>query len=244
MKLKHSMTAAAMATALLIGAQTQAAPIVAGDLVSVTNQAGTVFTPTPVAGDTNGLYRNLTIRVDNTTNYSVSAGLFVLDYQSAGSTTWEQFETFCLQPNVYLQPFANPYQAVSLGSGAYAAASAGISELYGRFRDDVVDNLTAAAFQVALWELAYDTGRDLGTGSFQLTNLGSDVAITAAAWLGVLDGTGPSANLLALVSNPNMTDRQDLLVEAQVPEPATLALLGAGLLAGAGWRRRGTAVPA
>lgn len=236
MKLSNSIPMTALAIALLAGAQATAATISAGDVVTVGDRYGNVFTPTPVAGDSNGLYRNLTIRINGTTNVNVSAGLFVLDFRE-GTSDWEQFETFCLQPNVYLQPFSNPYQAISLGAGAYATASAAIGELYGRFRDAVVNDRTAAAFQVALWELAYDSGRNLGAGNFQLTYLGSDVAATANTWLAAIDGTGPRANLLALVSNPNLADRQDLLVE-DVPEPGTLGLLVAGVLAGVGLRRR------
>jgi len=114
-----------------------------------------------------------------------------------------------------------------------------LRELWGRFFDplwvsgpyDSKQNSNAEAFAAAIWEIIYE--------DLPISPLGWDVAvdgtpyelgfraenvdvITANKWLHALDGTGPMADLRAFVYE----GKQDFLVE--VPEPATIALLGIG----------------
>lgn len=194
-----------------------------------------MFTPSPVGGDSNGLYSSVSFLLDGTRSVSAYAGVFSLDYRAAGTTdASERFLSFCLEPDVYLEPFSNPYGATSVAGAGYSPAP--IAELWGRYRGQVTNDTTAAAFQVAIWELAYgSTDRNLSTGAFRLTSAGA-VGSTAQAWLSSLDGQGPLASgLLVLVNNPLKTDRQDLIT--QVPEPATLGLFGLALVA-VGFTRR------
>ena len=210
---------------LTLSASAFATPVMPGDQVEVANRAGNAFTPAPVAGDSNGLYRGVTFELDGARSVRAAAGMFVLDYR-ATDTGWHQFYTFCLEPDVYLTPFANPYTVRTLGGSGYNAA---IGELWGRYRSRVTNDTNAAAFQVALWELAYDGDRSLTGGSFQLVRAHQAVRDTAASWLQSLDGTGPSGrNLRVFGSNPGLNDRQDLITE--VPEPGGLALAALSLL--------------
>jgi hypothetical protein len=115
-----------------------------------------------------------------------------------------------------------------------------LRELWGRFFDpDWIgsgpfcsqQNSAAEAFAAAVWEIIYE---DLPasplqwdvtvdgtscTGGFLCS--GIDTA-TANDWLHALDGTGPKADLRAFA----YSGQQDYIVE--VPEPATVALLGLG----------------
>lgn len=227
----------AVASLAMLSSAAHAIPLTFGDLVEVSNQSGTAFTPSPVSTDSNGLYSNVSFLLNGTRSVSASAGLFVLDYRQA--TPWEQFLAFCLEPDVYLTPFSNPYTVNSVASAGYAAEP--IAELWGRYRGSVTSDATAAAFQVALWELAYGTSDgNLATGDFRLMTTGT-VFNTAQSWLSSLNGTGPLAtDLFVLVNNQNLANRQDLLTSGpvSVPEPGTLTLMGAGLAGLLATRRR------
>jgi hypothetical protein len=98
----------------------------------------------------------------------------------------------------------------------------------------------AEAFAAAVWEIIYealpatpslwDVTTNGSNGALGFSSTRVDTA-TANNWLHSLDGTGPKAQLRALVYNGS----QDFLVEVpgdpEVPEPAMIALLGLGGLA-------------
>jgi hypothetical protein len=245
MKLSFVSAACALALSALISAH--ATPLVIGGSVNVGDTNNNAFTPSPVAGDTGGLSTNLHFQLNNsTTAQHVSAGLFVLDQRPVGSTGdsgWSQLLAFCLEPDVFLTPFNNPYTVKSLAGAGYTAVSGAISELWGRYFGLVTDDNSAAAFQVALWELTYgSTDKNLATGDFKLTTVAANslqgkVQTKAQGWLDSLNGQGPMAQGLVALQDNGTPGKQDLLTQGQVPEPGMLGLLAAGL-AGLGLARR------
>jgi len=99
----------------------------------------------------------------------------------------------------------------------------------------------SAAFQVAVWNIMFDNDLDLSSGSFKWTGAASAVSVAAQD---LLDDVGSYAGnsytkwtLYQFVNN----GKQDYVAATyKVPEPGTVGLLGAGLLAlaFAGRRRR------
>ncbi len=228
-----SKLAFAAAFALAAATQVHAAPLTLGDSVEVSNQSG----------GTTVLYQSVTFTL-NGNSQTANAGLFELDHRPAGGGgAWTQFLSFCLEPDVNLQPFNNPYSVTSLAGGAYGAVSSLISELWGRHSAAAMATATgAAAFQMALWELAYEGTKDLTSGALSMG--ASAVRTLAQQWLDSLDGTGPMADdLVVLVDSGNGANRQDLLTIGvyppnQVPEPGVLALVGIALAGTVMVRRR------
>jgi len=171
----------------------------------------------------------------------VDAGMFDLDATVVGGG-YVNLLAFCLQPEARLETYDNPYTAHKLGSAfgqEREFAASGIAKLWAEYRDDVVSGKTAAAFQLAVWELASDGATDLADGGFRVLDLtvGSAGAM-AQEWLSSLANlTRTAGNLYVLKDDAADPDRQDLLI--QTPLPGTLGLVGLGLL-GLGAIRRKT----
>src|SRR5690606_15192937 len=91
------------------------------------------------------------------------------------------------------------------------------------------NNILAAAFQVALWELAFDfqggdsTSIDLDDGAFELNSTGS-VKTTANGWLGqIMANFGSGQTHLAGLHHDH---KQDQVVVVPLPAPVAMGLAG------------------
>ncbi|HUV63492.1 MAG TPA: PEP-CTERM sorting domain-containing protein [Sedimentisphaerales bacterium] len=179
----------------------------------------------------------------------VYAGVYTLDKTNGAGEGkfWPNgtVNAFCTELSEAAPEITTKYNVIGLEEGPLSAAMGGekagyISELWGRYFDSSwtgsgsftwLQNAQASAFATAIWEIVYE---DLpvsplkwdvkidgtwGAGGFSTTFGG---AALANKWLHSLDGTGPMANLRLFGSNGS----QDYI--AEVPEPATIALLGLG----------------
>lgn len=160
------------------------------------------------------------------------------------ATLPDPFFGFCIElgPAVVVvdtyEVFATPGSTTNTGgfSGPVtldAVKTRDLARLFGGFFTSIVDNNTSAAFQLAVWEIAFDTDRTLNDptgltplyvapGQFQM-----GVTDVAENWLSVVRSATvlPESTLSLLVN----ADNQDIIVPA--PGAGALALAGLGLAA-------------
>ena len=165
-----------------------------------------------------------------TANGTAAAGGFLTSLNGGPS-----FTTYCidLYHTINMGPTYNDYSIVSGASYAFAtpnpantSANDNIGKLFAAGHT-VNSAQTEAAFQLAIWELTYET-----TGSFSVLSgdakfSGNSTTLSLAqSWL---DGLGAvsSASALSVLSSPT---HQDVVYTTPVPEPETYALMLAGLM--------------
>lgn len=192
----------------------------------------------------------LTIWGGGESNLTCYGGAYMLDKSSGTGqgNIWPNglIGGFCMELNQMSASDTRKYDVFNLdeanvsffGSQLGTAKANYIAELWGRFFDPAwtttgshtnQQNRDAEAFGAAIWEIIYEalpgTPMDwnvsvdgtTGDGGFKATYV---EATTANNWLHALNGLGPKADLRAFVNG----GKQDYI--AEVPEPATLCLLG------------------
>ena len=158
---------------------------------------------------------------------TVSAGGFTTIWNGPPS-----FESYCVDLFQTIS-FGTTYPEYTfVGAGhtfANGDAYTDLSRLYARA--GVVNNaLTEAAFQIAVWEIAYETDAgpyNVGGGAASFSGGTAAPAALALAntWVTTLGATGPIINVL------ESREHQDVIFPTPVPEPETYALFMAGLAA-------------
>lgn len=170
---------------------------------------------------------------------------------------------FCTELTQTVPTITSKYNVIPLENGPVPTSFLGgamgtekadyIRELWGRFYDPSwategqhtwKQNSQASAFASAIWEIVYedlptkpakwDVSVDGTWGELGFASEWVDADL-ANGWLHALDGTGPKADLRVFSFNGS----QDFI--AQVPEPATIVLLGLGGAFGMFRRKRNAA---
>lgn len=142
------------------------------------------------------------------------------------------FETYCVDLYQHIG-FGQTYTDYTLPNTTHTFANSNAYVDLGRLyatAGPINDAVHEAAFQIAVWEIAYETSNlyNLGSGSAKFSGGSADTsgALTlASAWLSSLtNGAHPSIAVL------DSRDHQDMIY-APVPEPETYSLLLGGLAA-------------
>ncbi len=124
----------------------------------------------------------------------------------------------------------NAVETAPLPGGGMGMAKANLlRELWGRHFTAIDTNVEGSAFQIAVWEIVFDTGLDLADGQVRVTGNASVLA-QAQSYMASL--TGNSA-YFAPVYALSSSNTQDMLV----PTPGAIALMGMGGLLAARRRR-------
>ena len=185
-----------------------------------------------------------------TVNYSVMAGgLTASGFGYAGGFTTTLnggplFTSYCVDLFEYIN-FTDPaytnYKNVDASAHLFANSRA-VTDLGKLFSAHPVVNteLAETAFQIAVWEIAYETASTYslssGKAKFWGGQAASDGALTlASSWLARLSDVTTITHLNVLESNAKTgpvgaVPRQDVVFATPVPEPSTYALMAAGLL--------------
>ena len=163
---------------------------------------------------------------------TVNAGGFTTSVNNGPS-----FTTFCIDvyQNISFGSTYTDYSIVAGSSYAFANASAAtdLGKLYSE--GHVLNSAVAeAAFQIAVWEITYETSGsyNLASGKAMFTGGSADTdgALTlAGTWLNSLAGT-TNRYTVGVLKSATQQD-QVYATLTPVPEPSTYALLAGGLMA-------------
>ena len=170
------------------------------------------------------------------------------------------FYSFCIEPREFISQgqtvtyTESPLQDGTTNIGGMGAAKAALlEELFGRYDPNVntpLDALHASAMQIAIWEIVRETSGtlDVYSGTTRFANpqgtLETQALALAETYVQSLNGKGPMDTKVFALTNDGV---QDMIVQANAPEPSTYGMMGMGLMA-VGWlggrlrrRRRGAA---
>lgn len=161
-----------------------------------------------------------------------------------GSPTFTSYCIDLYQTIAFTDPAYSGYTQNNAHVFTNAAAYGNLGRLFAKYFSSVDTSQEEAAFQIAVWEIAYENSGaayNLGTGAamFSGGTAASSGALTLAQnWLDDLGSTAVAPSIY------ESSDHQDI-VFSPIPEPSTVSLMFAGMLGiGAIARRRVSRVAA
>ena len=157
-------------------------------------------------------------------NRAVRAGMYELQESSGG----DSFTAWCIDLLENLLLPADYEKSTGLSTSALQK----LDKLFGGFLDEVVDGTTAAAFQLAIWELLYDPDTDISSGDFSATAPSGGVIGKAQYFLDNLDAQKEFEGIFSIYLTPGSQDLisvdAPISFVAALPVPASsISLLGA-----------------
>ena len=217
-----------MVAALALGAASALSPASAAT-INVTKQGTNAFVD---ASGGNGWYQSTSYTL-NGTGRSAAAGMFRLTGTSTNGAV-QDFLAFCLEPLETLTLPKDHTVGTTLGTSVLDRLGALMSNAFTL----VTGSQSAAAFQMAAWEIANESNGslDLANGGFRITAAAQGTQSLAQSWLDLIgSGQWTSTGNVTILS---ASGTQDLLTNiAPVPVPAAGVMLLGGL-AGLGALRR------
>lgn len=186
----------------------------------------------------------------NSVPMNVKAFGFKMADVTGGTSVVDRFIAWCLDLENWLQTSSDydvvttPWSFTSTpGVLPTDRVQAVFDANYGA--DVETDSVKAAAFQLSLWNVIYDSDFDLTGGDFQAT-AGSAVAAQADAYLtaAMAEFAAPGSQKWGLTffeATGNAPRSQSLVAASPVPLPAAgwMLVAGVGAMAAAGRKRRG-----
>lgn len=184
----------------------------------------------------------LPVNLPSTSANGYWSGLLSITPSSTQNGPGSSFDAFCIDPSQYASGSASDYFLASgLSALGNSTQETWVSNLYSNsYASSIGSTTDAAAFQLALWDLAKDdgnlsSGSVRSTGSTNTTVLGSANSMIAAA----KSGAGPAQYSFSLYTSNTAQDYVVVTSVSAVPEPETYAMLLSGMcLLGFTARRR------
>ena len=189
-----------------------------------------------------GTELNLVLPVNSSSAGNYWSGLLNITPTQTQGASGTSFAAFCIDPSQYANNSASDYLLVTgLSALGNSTKETWVSNLYSNNYSSSIGNATdAAAFQLALWDLAKDDG-NLTTGNVRTTESTNSTVVGLANSMitGAKSGAGAAQYSFVLYTSATAQDYVVASAVTAVPEPETYAMLLSGMcLLGFTARRR------